>query len=77
VPGPGQDGTAPSVEALAASAAEITADGEVLIPAVACSLEQLMTAATIGDYAIRSAPVVGPLGGCGGMQVDFAVARIR
>lgn len=76
-PGPDQSGNPPSTDALAASAQEIDLDGELVLPTVACSLQTLMDVDTIANYAIASAPIVGPSGGCAGVQVNFSVARVR
>jgi hypothetical protein len=77
VPNPDQAGNPPSAAALQDAAQVIDLDAETVLPAVACSLQELMELYTIGDYVMRQAPVVGPSGGCAGIQVNFAVARVR
>lgn len=77
VPGPDENGTPPSAEALDAAAKMLSDDAEIVVPNVACSLQGMVNAYVIMDYAIVQAPIVGPQGGCAGVQVDFSVARAR
>jgi hypothetical protein len=77
VPVPDSQGKGPTVEQLTASAQEIIYDAEILVPAVACELEELMRANTIVDYVLRQAIPAGPMGGCGGSNINFSVAINR
>jgi len=77
VPNPDQGGNPPASAALEAAAQVIDLDAELLLPTIACTLQGLYDTSAIGNYLVRSAPVVGPSGGCAGVQVNFTVSRVR
>jgi hypothetical protein len=73
-PIPDEQGNGPTVKALDASAQIVMGDAAIILPAVACALHSLADVDDIMDYVITQQPVMGPLGGCVGSQLDFAVA---
>lgn len=78
VPGPNDNGTPPSCDALLNSAIVMECDRQAVRTAVACYLQELRDTYQIHDFAIGSATSVGPDGGCAGVQMtyQFAVSNI-
>jgi hypothetical protein len=73
-PTPAEGELAPSCEALAASAAQVTADAWRVRRGVHCHLSGLLEAEQIEDYAVGGQPILGPAGACVGSELTVVVA---
>jgi hypothetical protein len=73
-PQPEGQATAPSCEALAASAAVVTTDAWLVRQGVHCRLVELDEAEEVEAYQLAGQPVLGPAGGCVGCELAVVVA---
>lgn len=72
-----EDGTPPSVVALAASAQQVIADAWQVMSTVPCLLETMKDAFEISDYLVHPITAQGPLGGCVGNDIVITIGLRR
>lgn len=71
VPGPNDNGSPPTCDALLAASVITECDRQAARKAVACYLMELRETYQIHEFVIGSAVSVGPQGGCSGIELPY------
>ena len=74
VPGPSDNGTSPSCVVLEDAAIQLECDRQALRSGITCYLRDLRNSYRIFDYSVGATTVVGPQGGCAGVEISYQFA---